>query len=197
MIEAARREARELDHGWIGVEHVLLALAREESVASDALAAANASHAALRDWFAHMEHDPDLAPPPQWSDAAKPTPRLQTMADALGSAPPTAWLIAILAEPMSLAAAALEKGARGREAVAEALRARGIAVGELPPLPWWLPHGNPIYVPADRLMDVVRVASREVGVGFGFNTTRDGRGRVSAPLDVDLQAIVDRVLRDA
>lgn len=197
MIEAARREAQELDHGWIGVEHVLLALAGGDSAAASALADVGATHAAVRTWLAGMKHDPDLAPPPRWSDAAKATPRLQRIADGLDDAAPERWLIAILAEPCSLAASALEDMAGGREPVAEALRARGVDVGELPPKPSWLPHGEPIYVPGDRLMDVVRVASEEVGVGFAFNWIRDGRGRVSAPAGVDLQAIVDRVLADA
>jgi hypothetical protein len=105
-------------------------------------------------------------------------------------------LVSILWEPDSLAAVLLREHG-GRAAVARAfVELGGTPPGEPPPDGEWPEMGERVWVPRERLMDVVHVV-QDATRHCSFNTTRDGRAWVRADAGVDVAAIAERVLADA
>ena len=105
MLETAK-QARRLNHGWIGPEHYLLALLAEPSVATEALGDLGVTYDRVREYLQTSEGDPDW-PDPRY-DAQKglsPNPgayRLEARAEgfafAWGHRSPEAehWLLAMV-----------------------------------------------------------------------------------------------------
>src|ERR1700685_2663367 len=54
VVVQAQEEARELGHGFIGTEHLLLGMLRQEGVALDALTAVGVSWDAAREQIVHI-----------------------------------------------------------------------------------------------------------------------------------------------
>jgi hypothetical protein len=105
-------------------------------------------------------------------------------------------LVSLLWEPDCLAASLL-RAHGGRAAVAKAFVERGgVLPGELPPERERPPMGERVWVPRERLMEIVHAVQQETS-RLGFNTTADGRAWLHAEERVDVQAIADRVLADA
>src|SRR6202171_2004838 len=58
--KAAFVQAQLLDHGWVGVEHFLLALLATPNEASDALAGVGVKYERVREHLSSVLYDPDL-----------------------------------------------------------------------------------------------------------------------------------------
>ncbi len=174
LLDAAGGEAEELRHGWVGVEHLLLALGRGAGPAAQAL----------------VDVDLWLAPPgpPEWTGAEM-TPALQdTLAWVDGftvgrEATPEDALIAVLwLHPAHV-------GAR-RDEIAGRLSELDVAVPELEPLPPPTEFGDEVRFPAARLSAVLHaVHAAHPGVKLAFD--REGEAAwLRAERGVDLAAIV-------
>ena len=68
--ECAFEQARQLDHGWVGPEHCLLAILATPNVASDALADVGVTYERLREHLGSLRYDPDI-PTPRFNKARK------------------------------------------------------------------------------------------------------------------------------
>ena len=62
LLFRAFKEAKDLDHGWVGPEHLLLALLARPSVATDVLAALGMTYDGLAEYL-RTRGDPDCLDP--------------------------------------------------------------------------------------------------------------------------------------
>jgi aromatic-L-amino-acid/L-tryptophan decarboxylase len=171
----ANREAHELGHGWIGVEHLLLALQKGDSPAARALDGIEIRAAPPGRSRTSRSLNPALGSVFGFVEGYA-TGREPTAEDAL---------IAALWEPTF----ALASGDRGRAATR--LRELGVEVPELPPDPEPVDYGEEVRFPLVRLNDVLRlIHERRRGASIVFN--HDGRREawVKAERGFDLEAIV-------
>lgn len=140
----AVHESVGLDHHWVGVEHLLLALARAEegrvSLAQQVLADSGITPESVRSTLASVPMPPDPS-----HDARGATPRLmlvtgraEGLATAAGSRSPTDehFLIALLWEPQGLHALVFERCGVNPHDVQLKLRDRGVDVPDVDPPPF-------------------------------------------------------------
>jgi hypothetical protein len=178
LLEAAAREAEELRHGWVGVEHLLLALGRGGGPAAKAL----------------VDVDLWVAPPgpPEWRGAEM-TPALQeTLAWVDGftvgrEATAEDALIAVLVlHPAHV-------GAR-RDEIAGRLSELDVPVPALEPLPPPTEFGAEVRFPAALLSAVLHaVHAARPGVRLAFD--RDGEiAWLRAERGFDLDGVVAPLL---
>jgi ATP-dependent Clp protease ATP-binding subunit ClpA len=143
MLDAAFEQARRLDHGWTGTEHLLLALLTKPSVATEALADAGVTHARVLDTLQGPDGllGPDvqrysaergLAPSPR---TYKVCARAEGLALAWGhrSPLPEHWLLAMVYEENGLVPHAWHRLGASRAAILDALRRRGVRVPDVDP----------------------------------------------------------------
>ena len=175
LFEAAAAEAGALRHGWIGVEHLLLALGRGDGPAAQALDDVDL-------WVAEPGEESE------WQ-GARVTPALQeTLAFVEGftvgrEATAEDALIAVLwLHPARL-------GAR-RDEIAGRLSELGVAVPALPPLPPPTEFGDEVRFPQELLpavLHAVHLADPHAKIAFN----RDGaEAWMRAERGFDLEAVV-------
>jgi len=203
----AEREAVALGHSFVGDEHVVLALLVDEpdDQAGRALRQAGVSHdrvaARLADVIANADPPVPLTP---GVTSAMPSPRCQQLlgrAEGLaatlgdGVVGSTDGLIAYLWQDDGQPILALEALGTAGPKVLAALAGLGVAVPDVPlPQPDRTPWGEKVYLPADRLDDVlVRLRAVLPPGSWGFNS-HDGRQWVVAHAAVDLAIIIAEVL---
>jgi ATP-dependent Clp protease ATP-binding subunit ClpC len=113
VLELSLREAHSLGHGYIGTEHILLGLAREqEGVAARMLLDLDVDRALLRDAVIKSLGGPEARPPRPLSSWARPWPRAKDLPAAGRSAdsPRYANPVAVLVAGWLLFALALGAG---------------------------------------------------------------------------------------
>jgi ATP-dependent Clp protease ATP-binding subunit ClpC len=166
VVVLAQEEARALRHGYIGTEHLLLGLIREEGRAATTLGAHGVQLEPAREWFAEQVGRGDEGPP---AGQLPLTPRLKKiflMADedaeglghrAIGT---QHLLIALLHEGQGVALRAMRAlGAPPEDVWVSAFRQLG---ADAPP---YVPTGLPRPEPAANLTE--RVPTTAVAVGAG------------------------------
>ena len=200
----AFEQARQLDHGWTGPEHFLLAVLAEPGVASETLTGLGVTYEDLRERLRSRAADPDL-PGARKGITLNPAAHRLTgwargFAAAQGSATPQPehWLVALVHSD-DRAAMALHPFGVTAQAVADALAERGVPVPAHPPSahrPWRGIHH--VLVAEDERRPVVRLLLERHPPGsewrWGFNWVGEPRQcRISAEVGVDLDAIVAEV----
>jgi aromatic-L-amino-acid decarboxylase len=175
FVLAAAREAEALGNGWIGPEHLLLALRHGDSLAVQALRGVESRTVPGGPRSAGSGTNPAfdrlLGFLQGYTAGREPTPE-----DAL--------VAALWAPSYALSADA-------REQVAERLRGLGVEVPELPPEPEPVDYGEKVTFPRARLNDVLTlVHRRHPGARFSFN--HDGRRTawIAAQRGIDLEPLV-------
>lgn len=204
-------EAARLNHGWVGPEHVLLAiLARPtESVAAAVLNELGITHERFSERLVAeiASGDPGAAPTAENGTSTSPVwheliGRADGLAAGLGSAAVTAdhLVIAFVWEPDS--GVELEQMFDvKRETIIDALQAAGVATPTVAmrPSPVANTRGQQrVFVPADRVVQIAGMLGDRLprGSGLGFNFTDDARAWVGAYADVELERHVTEVLAD-
>lgn len=203
-LQGAIVQARELDHGWVGPEHFLLALLAEPSVASEVLAGLGVTYARLRERLATLQPDPDIPfPKARRGMTVNPAANdLMGWADGFAAASGTStpgrehWLIAFLYASDRGAMWLRDPFELSAKAVVDALATRGIRVPAFPP-PEHEPcrEGRTVYVPKEEVQPILDVLNEnhppETGWQWGFNLVgRPRRGRIHAEVGIDLDAVV-------
>ncbi|MGZ4352599.1 MAG: Clp protease N-terminal domain-containing protein [Gaiellaceae bacterium] len=178
LMDAAGRQAEALRHGWIGVEHLLLALGEGDGPAAEAL----------------VDVDLLVAPPgeDEWSGATM-TPALQeTLAFVEGltvgrEVTPEDALVAVLwMHP--------EHIWPRRDEIAARLSELGVAVPELPEPPPPTDWGDELHFPLQQLaavMHAVHEADPAARIMFDHDDTGDAWMRCQRGFD--LEAVVEGV----
>jgi ATP-dependent Clp protease ATP-binding subunit ClpA len=203
----AEREAVVLGHSFIGDEHVVLAMLADEpdDRAGQALRQAGVGHDRLATRLAHMVANCDPPVPPSRDvGSARPNPRCrQLMGRAEGLATmlgdgvvvSTDGLIAYLWQGDGQPVLALEALDTSATDVLAALAELDVAVPTSPlPQPDRTPWGERVYVPAERMKDVVARLSADLPPGTWGCNSHEGREWVVAHAVIDLAGIVDDVL---
>jgi hypothetical protein len=207
----AFNEATQLNHGWVGPEHVVLAILAPpaESVAARVLSDLGITHSGFSERYVARlaSGEPGDAPTAEHGTSTSPAwhelvGRADGLAAGLGATAATAehLLIAYLWDPDS--GAELEQLFDvKREAVIAALRTAGVTTPSVAMRP--SPRIDPkrqhrVFVPADK---VTRVAGMLAGrlprdSGLGFNFTDDDRAWIGAHSDIDLERYVAEALAD-
>ena len=207
--EGAFEQARQLDHGWIGPEHHLLAILATPNVASDALADVGITYGHLRERLGSLRYDPDI-PTPRFNKARKgvsPNPAANKLigcargfavSAGLKSPRPEHWLIAMLYLDCRGAMWLQAFGVSARAAV-DALASRGVCVPELAPIEYQPWRGQrTVYVSKKELQPIPDLLIEKhppgSGLKWGFNWVgKPRRGRISTEEGIDLDAIVAQV----
>jgi hypothetical protein len=200
----AVEQARQLDHGWAGPEHFLLALLAEPNVASETLNALGVTHDLLRERLRLRGADPDL-PDARTGIVINPAGHrlvgwARGFAAAQGSRTPRPehWLVALLYSD-ERAAMSLHPFGVTAQAVSDALAGRGLPVPGFAPAehrPWRGVHH--VWVADEERRPVVHVLLERHPPGsewrWGFNWVGEPRRcRISAEDGVDLDGIVAEV----
>jgi hypothetical protein len=196
-------QAQQLHHGWVGPEHVLLALLAEPNVASEVLSGLGVTYEQFKEHLEKLKPDPDIASPDARRGASiNPAgDRLMgwasgfAVASGLPSSRSEHWLIAFL-YASDRGAMWLRSFGVSPKAVTEALATRGVRVPEFPPpeyRPWR--EGKTVYVPKKELQPILDVLGEKHPPGsewkWGFNLVgKPQRGRVHAEAGIDLDAVV-------
>ena len=207
LLPPAERQAIAREHAYIAEDDVLLALLAGEpdDRAQRVLQAQglNYHQAAER-----VRQDGERSTPPSRRSpgvtAAEPNAacrelvgRAEGLALTLGEGVPGSSdaLIAYLWRRRGDAVVALERLSVSAERVVADLTATGVRIPNVPlPAPDRRPWGDRIFVPADRLHDVVDLFMERLQPGtFGVNT-HEGQAWVIAHAGIDLQALVDEAL---
>lgn len=204
LFSAAFDEARALGDGWVGTEHILLALLARPSVASDVLGDLGLTHARLAEHLRGRRYDP---PAPRY-DPEKglvgPNPagnELTGWARGLAAGwgmpgpSPEHWLLAMVYSvgvPSLLYYFGITQ-----QAVLDGLRGRGVRVPDVDP-PWYRPwRGHrQVEVSEARLGPVLRLLAgrhppgSEWRWGFNWLPGEPRRARVDSEDGIDLDAVV-------
>jgi ATP-dependent Clp protease ATP-binding subunit ClpA len=203
----AEREAVALGHSFVGDDHVLLALLSDEpdDRAGRALRRAGASHDRLAARVADMiaNCDPPVPVTPGVT-SARPNPRCRELvgrAEGLsamlgdGVIGSTDGLLAYLWQDDGQPVLTLEALETSVPQVLAALAELDVVVPAVPvPHPDHTPWGERVYVPAERMKEVVARLSADLPPGtWGFNR-HDGREWVVAHAIIDLVTIVNEVV---
>jgi ATP-dependent Clp protease ATP-binding subunit ClpA len=143
MLGGGSEQARRLDHGWVGTEHLLLALLAEPSVAAEALADVSVTYERVVEALQgpagllgpnvqRYTAERGLSPNPA---AYKLEGRAEGIALAWGHRPPAPehWLLAMVYEESGLVAVVLRRLGASPAAILGALRRRGVRVPEIDP----------------------------------------------------------------
>jgi hypothetical protein len=200
----AAEEARQLDHGWTGPEHFLLAVFVEPGVASETLTGLGVTYEELREHLRSRGADRDLPAARNGITLNPAAHRLAGWARGFAAAHgsrdprPEQWLVALLHADDRAAMALHPFGVTG-EAVADALGARGVRVPAYPPpahRPWRGVHH--LSVAEEERRAIVRLLLERHPPGsewrWGFNWVGEPRRcRISAEEGIDLDAIVAEV----
>jgi len=200
----AVEQARQLDHGWVGPEHFLLAVLAEPSVASEALGELGVTYELLRERLHSRGDDPDL-PAARNGIALNPAShRLVgwTRGFAAAQGPmtplPEHWLVALVYSD-DRAAMSLHSFGVTAQAVLDALAGRGSPVPVDPPAPYRPWRGvHHVTVAEDERRPVVQLLLERHPPGsewrWGFNRVGEPRRcRITAEGGIDLDAIVAEV----
>jgi hypothetical protein len=205
LFRSACDEATALRQHWCGTGHVLLALVASNSVAASALADLGVTHESLaRALVDDVESDPSVQGAAEDEEWFTITPavhelegRSEGLAAGLGASKvrPEHVLIAYLWSPYTSVDLEEQFGIT-REAVLERLGALGVDLPRAPLPPRPLPLGARIFVPYERLMDVVHGVGLRLppDSGIGFNHDGESRAWVSAHREIDLEHHVRAVL---
>jgi ATP-dependent Clp protease ATP-binding subunit ClpA len=202
-IEGAFAQSQQLNQGWVGTEHILLALLAEPNAASEVLGGLGVTHERLKAHITTLKPDPD-DPVPKAGTVPGMTPAAYGLmgwatgfaaAAGVSSPRPEHWLIAFLyasdrgtiwLNPFGVTA----------KAVTDALAIRGVRVPEFPApehQPWR--GGHMMYVSMRELQPIIDVLSEKHPPGsewkWGYNMVgKPQRGRVHAEEGIDLAAVV-------
>jgi hypothetical protein len=201
--KAAFEQAKQLDHGWVGPEHFLLAVLATSNPASDALGGLGVTYELVRQHLQSLRPDPDIQTPKAragmtmnpaahevvgWAQGYAAASRLTTPA-------PEHWLMAIL-YASDRGAMWLHPFGVSAKAAIDSLALRGANIPAFSPpeyQPW---HGHHyVYVSKEELQPVIDVlnekypASSDVKWGFNLVGT-PRRGRISAEEGIDLDQVV-------
>jgi ATP-dependent Clp protease ATP-binding subunit ClpA len=205
----AHEEARRLEDEYVGPEHFLLALARGDSVAAEALRRCGVGYEQLVQ--AHLarraryeEEFPREGKQPQFNPASyRLLGRMEGFAAAGGSSEvePEHVLLALVWHAGGGSGYLLRRLGTSRADVQRALAGLGVAVPPLDPPPDdERPRGERVFIPVERLDDVLRAMRERIPPGdvLGFNYYAPDRTKayVVAGPDFDLQGLVDEVLAD-
>jgi ATP-dependent Clp protease ATP-binding subunit ClpA len=203
----AHEEARRLEDDYVGPEHFLLALARRDSVAAEALRRCGVTYEQLVE--AHLarrakyeEEFPREGKQPQFNPASyRLLGRMEGFAAATGSTEiePEHILLALVWQAGGGSGYLLRRLGTSRADVQQALAGLGVAVPPLDPPPDdERPRGERVFVPVDRLGDVLRAMQERIPPGglLGFNYYPPDRTKayVVADADFDLEGLVAEVL---
>jgi hypothetical protein len=205
LLVPAEREAVAMGYSFIGAEHVVLALlaGQPDDLAGQALRACGLDHDSvaskvLESWTGGLPP----CPPQTGITSAVPNPHSRELlgqaegyAGGTGQVGSHHGLIAFLWGDEGLSAFELEWWGTTGPAVVKALEGLGARVPTVPrPEPDRTPWGEPVFVPVERYGDVVRALGERLDLGTWGCNSHDDRAWVAAHADIDLQAIVDRVL---
>lgn len=206
----AFKEARGLDHGWVGPEHFLLALLVKPSVATDVLEGLGMTSDGLAEHLRTRRRDPDW--PELRYDSEKglagPNPAghalvgwARGVATAWGSSEPQPehWLVAMVYDHGPVPGVMHVLGIT-QEAVLHELRARGVRLPDVDP-PWYKPwrgHRGAEVTPAelDPVLGILlerHPPGSEWRWGFNWLPGEPKRAQVVSEDGIDLSAIVTEV----
>jgi aromatic-L-amino-acid decarboxylase len=182
FLDVAAREAAALGNGWIGVEHLLLALQQGDDPPARALDGIEISRVEQGGPAKHRTLQPLLGRALGFLEGYA-AGREPTREDAL--------VAALWVDSYAL-------GPEDRETVAGRLRAEGIEVPELPPSREPPPLGERVSVPVARIGQLVgKLHERHPGAYFGWNLDPNGATAwAHTDASIGLQAIADEVLHD-
>lgn len=203
----ADREAVVLGHSFFGDEHVVLALLADEpdDRAGQALHQAGVAHDRLATRLAHMVANCDPPVPPSRDvGSARPNPRCRQLmgraevlaamlGDGVGRLHRWPHRLPVAGRrPARLGTGGFGYLSDGGIACARRARRRGADVAA----PSARPHalGERVYVPAERMKDVVARLSADLPPGMWGCNSHEGREWVVAHAVIDLAGIVDDVL---
>jgi ATP-dependent Clp protease ATP-binding subunit ClpA len=207
LLPAAERQALAREHNYIAADDVLLALLVDEP--DDQIRRILETHGLSHERVADaVRQAGERATPPSprspGATSATPNPacrqllaRSEGLAVTIGQGTPRSAeaFIAYLWDRHAAAVLTLERlGVSAADVVAD-LAAAGVRLPAAPlPEPDRRPWGERIFIPEERIRDVLEVLIERLGPGrFGFNT-HEGRAWVMAHADIDLQALVDEAL---
>jgi ATP-dependent Clp protease ATP-binding subunit ClpA len=207
LLPPAERQAIAREHDYIAEDDVLLALLAGEpdDRAQRVLQAQGLNHHEAAE---RLRQEGERSTPPSRRSpgvtAAGPNAacrelvgRAEGLAVTLGEGVPgsTDALIAYLWGRRGDSVVRLERLSVSADRVVADLTATGVRIPNVPlPAPDRRPWGDRIFVPADRLRDVVDLLVERLQAGtFGFNT-HEGQAWVMAHAEIDLQALVDEAL---
>jgi hypothetical protein len=209
-IEGAFAQSKRLNQGWVGTEHILLALLAEPNAASEILSGLGVTYERVLGHITSLKPDPDDLVPKPGTDPGMSPAAYGLMGWAAGfaaaariSSPRSEhWLIAFLYASDRGAMWLHPFGVTAR-AVTDALAARGIAVPEFPApehKPWR--GGHMTYVSMKELQPILDLLSEKHPPGsewrWGFNTVgKPQRGRVHAEEGIDLAAVITQARKRA
>lgn len=138
-------QARQLDHGWVGPEHLLLALLAMPSLATDVLAGLGVTYDRVAEYLRDRQPDPDW-PKPRYEakqGLTGPNPaghqligsaRGFALAEGHDSPGPEHWLLAMVySGPGHTVDWVLDDFGTSQRAVHEALRRHGVQVPDVDP----------------------------------------------------------------
>jgi hypothetical protein len=214
MLGAAFEQARRLDHGWTGVEHLLLALLARPSVATEALADVGVTYPRVLETL----QGPDglLGPDVQRYSAErglvaspradKVCARAEGFALAWGHRTPLPehWLLAMVYEESGLVLHAWQRLGASWAAILAALRRRGVRVPDVDP-----PEDRPmrghrrVEIDEAELRPMIALLAQRQPPGsewrWGFNWLpgEPRRARVDSEDGIDLDGILAEVRRGA
>jgi hypothetical protein len=198
-------EAQKLGSGYVGPEHLLLALLATPNVAADALADVGITYKRVVEQQRSVRPDPDL--PVRKPKGLSPNPAaVQLVGYARGFAAaaghphpkPENWLLAMLFVADWIPNELYLLGVSAQVAV-DALEARRVRVPGFPPVEFEPPRGyRHVYVSLKELPLIRDVLLQRHPPGsewqWGFNYVgKPPRGRISAEEGIDLEAIVEEL----
>jgi hypothetical protein len=208
-------QARRLDHGWVGVEHFLLALLAEPSVAAAALAEFGITYQPFAEYLQNLRGDPDW-PAPRYNPEkglSGPNPsghqimgRAEGLAVAWGHRRPAPehWLLAMVYSENGVVASLLHHFGTSQEGVVDALRRRGVRVPDVDPPGYrpWQGHRRIEVVEAELrpLLDLLvekHPPGSEWRWGFNWLPGEPRRARVDSEDGIDLDEILAEARRRA
>lgn len=203
LLAAAADQARQLDNGWLGPEHVLLALLATPNLAADALGDVGVTYDRVRELMGQRRYDPDL-PVLTSREGVRTNPAAHgligwahgfAVASGHRAPRPEHWLIGLLYNDDRGAMCLHPFGVQAR-AVVTALAGRGVPVPDLGPMeyrPWrgW----RHVYVAEEQLPAILDLLGKKHPPGsewrWGFNLVGEPRrARIGAEEGIDLEAIV-------
>lgn len=209
LLLRAVEEARRLGHGWVGSEHLLMALLAGPSLATEVLAALGLTYDRLAERLGALRGDSDWPEPPHDPDkglAVNPAGHAlvswaQGLATAWGSSEPAPehWLLAMVYDAVWIPSLLYGFGIT-QQAVLDALRVRNVRLPEVDP-PVYKPWRGCRRVevteaqvgPVLRLLRERHPPSSEWRWGFNWLPGNPRRARFDAEEGINLTAIVAEI----
>lgn len=200
----AWQEARRLGHHWVGEEHLLLALSRQEEPAGEALRAAGATPERLEQAIVEMIERSDPPVERRETDSPSLTPATYStlglaegLALARGSDPSPEDVLVAVAWHAGLASWALDRLDVDRAALLVRLAGAGAVVPPGEPEPLDRRPQKRVDVPYEHLMEIVAALPSRLPEGspFGFNLDHETRRAwVVVGAEVDAEPLVAAIL---